>query len=243
MGARTLDAPSFFLDGPALADRGRASRASYAAASPHPHAVVDGLFGDDVARALAQSFPGPGAARWKLLDYPQQRRLGHLQRHGFADVPAVLRHALHELNGQAFLDFLEALTGVEGLIGDPHFKGAGLHLTPPGGFLEVHADFDRDGRRALKRVLTAVYFLTPDWDEAWGGHLELWSHDASRCEVRIAPRLDRLVVMAQGDTHWHGHPTPLACPEGRFRASLAAYFYVVSPRPDVPAHGALWRPR
>lgn len=239
----TTRGPSFFLDGAALEARARALAPSYAQATPHPHAVLDGLWGDEVARALAQAFPGPAEARWKAVDYPQQKRLGHLQRHGFADVPAVLRHALAELNGQAFLDFLEALTGVEGLIGDPHFKGAGLHLTPPGGFLEVHADFDRDGRRALQRVLTAILFLTPDWDEAWGGHLELWNADATRCEVRLAPKLDRLVVMAHGDTHWHGHPTPLACPPHRFRASLAAYYYVVSPRPEVPAHGALWRPR
>lgn len=235
--------PSFFLDGAALKARGRALATAYRDAPPHPHAVVDGLFGDDVARALAAAFPGPSDARWKTVDYAEQKRLGHLQRHGFTDVPAVLRHALHELNGQAFLDFLEALTGVEGLIGDPHFKGAGLHLTPPGGFLEVHADFDRDGRRALQRVLTAIVFLTPDWDEAWGGHLELWNADATTCVTRVAPKLDRLVVMAHGDTNWHGHPAPLACPPGRFRASLAAYFYVVSPRPEVPAHGALWRPR
>ncbi len=240
---QAVHGPSFFLDGPALTARGRALAASYRAAAPHPHAVVDGLFGDEVARALAAAFPRPAAARWKTVDYAEQKRLGHLQRHGFGDVPAVLRHALNELNGQAFLDFLEALTGVEGLVGDPHFKGAGLHLTPPGGFLEVHADFDRDGRRALARALTAVLYLTPDWDEAWGGHLELWSHDAATCVTRIAPRLDRLVVMAHGDTHWHGHPVPLACPPERFRASLAAYFYVVAPRPEVSAHGALWRPR
>lgn len=238
-----MHGPSFFLDGPALKARGRSLAASYRAAAPHPHAVLDGLFGDAVARALAGAFPGPLDARWKTVDYPEQKRLGHLQRHGFADVPPVLRHALNELNGQAFLDFLEALTGVEGLIGDPHFKGAGLHLTPPGGFLEVHADFDRDGRRALQRVLTAVFFLTTDWDAAWGGEFELWSADAKTCVTRIAPKLDRLVVMAHGDTNWHGHPTPLACPSGRFRASLAAYFYVVSPRPELPAHGALWRPQ
>lgn len=235
--------PSFFLDGAALKPRARALATAYRDAQPHPHAVLDGLFGDDVARALAAAFPGPSDARWKTVDYPEQKRLGHLQRHGFTDVPPALRHALNELNGQAFLDALEALTGVEGLIGDAHFKGAGLHLTPPGGFLEVHADFDRDGRRALQRVLTAIYFLTPDWDEAWGGHLELWSPDAKACVSRIAPKLDRLVVMAHGDTNWHGHPSPLACPPHRFRASIAAYFYVVSPRPELPAHGALWRPR
>ena len=47
--------------------------------------------------------------------------------------------------------------------------------------------------------------------------------------------------MAHGDTHWHGHPKPLACPEGRFRAVVAAYYYVASASPEESdAHGAIW---
>src|ERR1700750_2114179 len=125
----------FFLDGPALLARGRALAGSFAQASPHPHAVLDGLCGEPVARALAAAFPGPSDARWKVRDYPEQKRMGHLQDRGFAGVAPILRHALSELNGMAFLDFLEALTGLRGLIPDPHFVGGGLHLTPPGGFL------------------------------------------------------------------------------------------------------------
>jgi len=47
--------------------------------------------------------------------------------------------------------------------------------------------------------------------------------------------------MAHGDTYWHGHPAPLACPEGRYRASVSAYYYVAAPSPDEhAAHGAIW---
>ena len=63
----------------------------------------------------------------------------------------------------------------------------------------------------------------------------------SRCEASYLPVLDRLVVMAHGDTYWHGHPTPLACPEGRSRKVISAYYYVASPSPeDETAHGAIW---
>ena len=46
------------------------------------------------------------------------------------------------------------------------------------------------------------------------------------------PVLDRLIVMDHGDSFWHGHPQPLACPEGRFRASVSAYYYVAAPSAD-----------
>ena len=230
----------FFLDGPALLARGRALAPAFAKATPLPHAVVDGLFGEPVARKLAAAFPGPAAARWKARDYPEQKRLGHLQDRGFAGVPPILRHALAELNGMAFLDFLEALTGLRGLIPDPHFVGGGLHLTGPGGFLAVHTDFNADARRGLKRVLSAIVYLNADWDDAWGGHLELWAPDVGQAAVRIAPRLDRLVVMAHGDDNFHGHPAPLACPPDRFRASLATYYFVADPAAAAGAHGVVW---
>lgn len=141
----------------------------------------------------------------------------------------------------AFLDFLGALTGIEGLIPDPHFRGAGLSLTLPGGHLALHADFNRDRTRHLQRKLTVLYYLGHDWETRWGGALELWDEPRTRCEASHLPLLDRMIVMAHGDTYWHGHPTPLACPEGRFRASISAYYYVASPSPDEhDAHGAIW---
>ena len=232
---------SFSLDRTRLLAQARALAPRYASANPHPYAVLDGLFGEDVARRLAQDFPGPHDARWRYRDHPQMRRYGHLQAHGFSDVAASLRHALAELNGIAFLDFLEALTGVTGLIGDPHFTGAGLHLTPPGGFLALHTDFNRDSKRGLARAVTVLFYLNPDWQQEWGGELEIWADGADSAAVTIEPLCDRLVVMEHSDVHPHGQPTPLACPPDRFRASLAAYYYVARPDDGTPAHGAVWK--
>jgi hypothetical protein len=236
--------PGFFLDRRALRPLALAQRDVYANARPYPHVVLDGFLGEDLARELAAAYPGPTHPGWTRKDYDEQAaRLGQLQRSGFEGVDGGLRHLLAELSGMAFLEFLQTLTGVSGLIPDPHFRGAGMHLTLPGGHLALHVDFNRDRFRALSRRVTVLYYLNPDWQPAWGGELELWNEDASRCEARIAPLLDRLVVMAHGETSWHGHPTPLACPEGRGRAVVAAYFYTADASPDAPEpHGAIWAP-
>lgn len=236
--------PGFFLDRRALRSLALAHRDAYPKARPYPHVVLDGFLGEPLARELAAAVPGPEHAAWTRKDYDEQSaRLGQLQRSGFEGVDGGLRHLLAELSGMAFLEFLQTLTGVHGLIPDPHFRGAGLHLTLPGGHLALHVDFNRDRFRALSRRLTVLYYLNPDWQPSWGGELELWNADLSRCEARIAPALDRLVVMAHGETGWHGHPQPLACPPGRGRAVVAAYFYTADPAPDAPeAHGAVWAP-
>lgn len=239
-----LQGPSFFLSRTALRALALAHRDRYGAAPPHPHVVIDGFLGERLASGLAEVFPGATEASWKRRDHLEQAaRLGQLQRKAFEDVPGALRHLLSELSSMSFIEFLETLTGVQGLIADPHFRGAGLHLTLRGGHLALHADFNRDRFRALTRRLTVLYYLNPGWEPAWGGDLELWSRDLARCETRIAPLLDRLVVMTHGDDHWHGHPAPLECPEGRGRAAVAAYFYTANESPDAPEpHSAIWAP-
>ncbi len=234
--------PGFFLDRDRLRALALERRAAYRSARPYPHAVFDAFLGEAIAAPLATKFPGPEHPGWMRRDYREQAaRLGQLQRTGFAGVDGGVRHLLAELSGMAFLDFLAALTGVEGLIPDPHFRGAGLSLTLPGGHLALHADFNRDRTRHLERKVTILYYLGHDWHSSWGGALELWDNPRTRCEASYAPLLDRLIVMDHGDTYWHGHPAPLACPEGRFRASISAYYYVAAPSTDEDsAHGAIW---
>jgi Rps23 Pro-64 3,4-dihydroxylase Tpa1-like proline 4-hydroxylase len=231
------------FDRDALVALGRARQRAYLDAAPYPHVVIDGLLGDARSSAIARAFPDAAHAGWKRRDYAEQAgRLGQLQRSGFDDVAIEARWLLSELNGLAFLDFLSVLTGRRDLVPDPHFTGAGLLATVPGGHLGVHVDFNRDSARHLDRVVSVLYYAPVEWDEAWGGELELWDRARTRCEVRIAPLRDRLVAIAFGEDHWHGHPSPLRCPEGRMRAVFAAHYYAARSQPgdDAGAHGAIW---
>ncbi len=204
--------------------------------------MLDGFLGPTISARVAAAFPRPDHAGFLRRDHREQSaRLGQLQRTGFEGVDSAIRHLLAELSGMAFLDFLGSLTGIEGLIPDPHFRGAGISITLPGGHLALHADFNRDRTRHLERKVTVLYYAPDDWQPEWGGALELWDEPRARCEASYLPIRDRLIVMAHGDTYWHGHPTPLACPPDRFRASIAAYFYVAAPSPEEhDAHGAIW---
>lgn len=109
--------------------------------------------------------------------------------------------------------------------------GSGLHQTLPGGLLQVHADFNRHKVTGLHRRVNMFVYLNPEWDEKYGGHLELWPRDLSKCEQRILPTLGRFVVFSTTDFSYHGHPAPLTCPPDRSRRSLALYYYT-STRPS-----------
>jgi hypothetical protein len=121
--------------------------------------------------------------------------------------------------------FLEELTGINGLIPDPYFEGGGLHETKHGGHLGVHADFNVNERLGLERRLNLLIYLNEDWLDDYGGQLELWSKDMSRCVVRVRPVIGRAVIFNTALDSFHGHPEPLDCPHSRSRRSIATYYY------------------
>lgn len=135
------------------------------------------------------------------------------------------RSLIAELNSAEFLQFLEALTGIEGLIADPYYEGGGIHEIRRGGFLKIHTDFNYHKKLKLDRRINVLLYLNDDWDESYGGELELWNQDMSTCIRKIQPIINRLVVFSTTDTSFHGHPVPLTCPEDRSRRSLALYYY------------------
>ena len=128
-----------------------------------------------------------------------------------------------------FLDFLTKLTGIKNLI--PEATPGGLSFIAPGGKLDLHSDFNMRKNLGLTRRVNCFIFLNDDWDDNYGGHLEMWSKDRKQCQARVAPLAGRLVVFTTSDYSWHGHPQPLTAPEGRLRRSLAFYFYTTGSRP------------
>lgn len=200
-----------------------ALRERYLGADPFPHIVLDGLFDDaDLERVLAE-FPTPEQMRWRRFESPLEKKLGYY--HEDSAISSNVRAFLDAMNGFEMLLWLEALTGMDGLIPDPYFGGGGLHQIEPGGFLKIHADFNVHPKLKLDRRLNMLTYLNKDWSEEWGGHLELWNDSMTECRKRIAPLFNRTVIFSTTDTSYHGHPHPLASPPGVTRKSVSLYYY------------------
>ncbi len=223
-------ADTTLLDFSALPALAQVQAQNYQSAKPFPHAVFDNFISLDLARAIAADVPAPGAEKnWRAIvdnysdgDAAQHGKLGLPHE---AEFSPLIRALLWELNSGPFLRFLETLTGIKGLIADPRLQGGGVHQILPGGYLGVHADFTEHKYYGLSRRLNVLIYLNENWQNEWGGHLELWERDLSRCARRVQPTLGRCVIFSTDDTSYHGHPEPLACPEGVTRKSLALYYY------------------
>jgi hypothetical protein len=193
---------------------------------PFPHIGIDDFFDERIIRNLVSDYPGEFDASWNrtFLDAGtyEEQKLGLDRLEAF---PPSIQHFVNALNSRVFVEFLERLTGIDGLIPDPHLVGGGLHMIPRGGRLAVHADFNIHKKLRLDRRLNLLLYLNYDWKPEWGGALELWDKDVKVKVKEYLPIANRVVVFTTTDTAYHGHPDPLTSPKGKYRRSLALYYY------------------
>jgi 2OG-Fe(II) oxygenase superfamily len=211
-----------FLPISKMAGIAAASRASYAAAEPFPHVVIDDFFEPALLDRVLSEFPAPGQIKWQRFDSEREIKLASAAESSFGPVTRLF---LYHLNSITFLEFIGNLSGIPNLIPDPCFDGGGLHQIVRGGKLGIHADFNKHPRYGLDRRLNLLVYLNRDWREEYGGHLELWDREMTRCRAKILPLFNRIVLFGTTDFTYHGHPDPLQCPEGMTRKSLALYYF------------------
>lgn len=194
---------------------------SYQSASPFAHAVVDDMFDESILTQIIDEYDA-NSETWKEFDSKYEKKQ---QLNRDINLGPVTRAFIHNLNSEPFLEFLEKLTGIDGLIPDPYLVGGGLHKIGPGGKLGIHVDFNRHKKMNAFRRLNVIIYLNKDWEESFGGHFEMWDENKNQCKKKILPIFNRMAIFSTTSTSFHGHPEPLTCPEGRHRKSLALYYY------------------
>jgi len=225
-----------------LMEFAKQNREAYQAGHPFPHIKIEDFLDPDVLDAVAAEFPEPGQNGWsEMVDKDQKKfALNQTEKMG----PAT-RNILQFLNSREIINFLEALTGIQGLIPDPHLAGGGLHELRPGGFLKIHADFNWHRQMRLDRRINLLVYLNKDWKPEYGGGLELWDKEMTHKLTEYSPDFNRCVIFNTTNDSFHGNPVPVNCPPGRSRRSIAMYYYTNGrPAEELAGeHGTLFRNR
>ena len=196
----------------------------YKNAQPFPHIYFDNFFPKDFLIKVAEEFPEANSETWQKFDAAAEKKLASRSD---ANIGPYAKALIGVMNSGIFIEFIEKLTGISGLIPDPHLTGGGLHQIMPGGKLSLHVDFNKYKRKNLERRLNILVYLNDNWEDSYGGYLELWDKDVTKAEVKILPILNRMALFSTTETSWHGHPDPLTCPANRSRRSVALYYYTV----------------
>ncbi|MDY7104195.1 MAG: 2OG-Fe(II) oxygenase [Actinomycetota bacterium] len=214
---------------------------AYAAADPFPHAVIDGLFDPNLLRRVTAELPSRDATGWTTWDTVNEWKyvFDNPERFG-----PHARGLANELNGSEFVRFLERISGIGGLVPDPHLTAAGYFDVRTGGFLDVHIDFARNPKLSLVRRINVLVYLNEDWQDDWGGELQLCRTVDGPPVQSVVPLFNRMVIFSTPDAA-HGHPTPIRAPERRSRLCFSAYYFTSPDQPDSPTslNGVLFAER
>ena len=236
-----MGAGNYYFDPIYLSGLSERLASQYQAATPFPHIVIDDFVPEElVIDELIAEFPAPDGLDW--IQYDQATEKKKASRDDTRLGPST-RHLLQQFNSSIFCRFLEKLTGIEGIIPDPYFWGGGLHQIERGGFLKIHSDFNWYDKLKLDRRLNVLLYLNKNWREDYGGHLELWSREMSRCEKKILPLANRCVIFSTTSNSYHGHPEGLTCPPGWTRKSLALYYYSNGRPQDEKTYSTVFKAR
>ena len=220
--------------------------AEFAAAQPFRHVVINEFLDATFCRNLSESFPpfDPERARNEHGVTGRKAVCPALPKLGpeFATFDRLLRDP-------SFLDFISRITGIPHLLYDPDYEGGGTHENLNGAELDSHVDFNYHPRRQWHRRLNLIVFLNEDWQEVWGGCLELlrdpWATSTGDRRV-IVPRLNRAVIFETTEKSWHGF-RHIQLPIGKnvSRRSIAVYFYTKDrdSMEIAPSHGTIYYQR
>lgn len=190
--------------------------------------VIDNFLLDGHVKQMAQEFEPVMARANKDPNAPKKHL--HVSRkigvHRKEMMSQMHRDFFKAISSPEFLAFLREVTGLDPIYADDALEGGGLHQIYPGGYLNIHTDFNfHPTNKHWHRRLNLLFYLNEDWQEDWEGRLELYDAEVTQIMKEIAPIANRMAVFETSETSFHGHPKPLACPAGVTRKSMATYFY------------------
>ena len=212
----------FVFDFESVRNLGSELREKYMGGDPFPHVVIDDFFAPEVIIYVLDNFPTKLDPDGREFDRDQER---HKRSYHPDHLTPRLRSLFYSFNSRPFIRVVENITGIKGLIPDPYYLGAGFHEIKTGGHLSMHADFNHHVPMNLERRVNLLIYLNRDWKDEYGGQLELWTTDMTRCAQSIVPVANRCAIFTTTQDSMHGNPQPVAHPDGISRKSIALYYY------------------
>jgi hypothetical protein len=201
-----------------------ALRREFSANKPFPFVKIDNFLDDAFAKEVAAAYPSFDVAleQGKTFKAVNERKKVQITNPKLFPGPVARLNDL--LASPEFLEDLSYITRIPKILADEELIGGGMHLTGPGGRLDVHVDFNVIKGRALHRRLNLLLYLNPVWQEAWGGHIQLWDKDVKKCEQAFVPQLNRCVIFETNEISYHG-VVPVEPTAPYPRISFATYYY------------------
>lgn len=215
-------------------------------ADPFRHVVIDNFLDDAFCQQLLADFPR-FEDRYALNEMGEVG--GKAVRMQVRDLSPAYRQLDDYIQTPEFLHYVAQVTGIADLHYDVDYVGGGTHENRHGQSLDAHVDFNYHPGTNLHRRLNLIVYLNPEWEQDWGGALQLFSDpwdSAGNRTTPVLPLFNRAVIFETNEHSWHGFEA-IRLPEDKrhlSRKSFAIYLYTRQ-RPAeeaAPPHGTIYVP-
>lgn len=202
--------------------------ARFKSARPFPHVVIDDFLNDSFCAEICQQFPGFHASS----AFNEDGQVGgKAVQEKVRELGPAFRKMDDLVQSQEFLALIGRITGIGQLRYDPWYFGGGTHENRPGQDLDAHIDFNYHPITRQHRRLNLIIYLNDEWDDRWGGSLQLHRDPGlppgEDDVVTVTPLMNRCVIFETSERSWHGFDR-IDVPPGKAhlsRRSFAIYFY------------------
>ena len=213
---------------------------SYRSGEPYAHIVLEDVLPPSTLAQVYAELAEMNSGDWNSYIHFNERKFSNTERDSWGPT---LRAVSDVFASDRFRRIIEQISGFEGLHADLSLDGGGVHRCYRGGFLNIHTDFTAHHTvKAWRRRVNLLLYLNPTWDPQWGGALELWNQEMTKCVSSVDPVGNTMLLFTTDEHSYHGHPDPLLAPEGVARQSLALYYFTEEASPLAKATDYRARP-
>jgi len=192
---------------------------------PFDHVIIPNFLKDDYAEMIFNSFPTDiTSEKWHKYYNPMEIKYAN---DDINNLPICIRKLFYLLSTNEIVKEISQLSGIEKLEYDPYLHGAGLHIHPRNGKLNMHLDYEKHPHMDKERRLNIILYMSKDWKEEWNGDTQLWDKNMQNCIVKSQVKFNTAIIFRTNNQSWHGVPEQIKCPENIYRKSIA--YYYVSP--------------
>ncbi len=195
--------------------------------SPFRHLMLANFFKEEFCKQLLAEFP----------PFNQEEAKNEMKEAGGKHTCENVRNIGNSyqqfdslVSSSDFLKYIEEITDIDDLIYDKHYFGAGTHENLNGQNLFTHVDFNYHPTLNLHRRLNIILYLNTEWEEHWGGTIDLHSDpwEPYRDQIKkYLPIFNSLIIFETNHISWHGF-SEIKIPDDKknvSRKSLTLYLY------------------
>lgn len=197
--------------------------------NPFPHAVIDNFLPQELFDKISKSIDKTDENK-----DPQKQFISDLELnkkvYGKKDLKDDLEIPLNIIGGKKIKEIIEKYLNLDNLISLNDWENYGgyypFHRMKTKGLLGSHVDHSYAHLdNQLLHVANSIFYVSPKWEENWGGETILFNTNGLQIIKKILPKPNRLVLFIHSSSSFHG-VNYLKCPLEFTRNTYYMDYYI-----------------